>query len=212
MTEPRGGYLDRLRARRLAQDVKRCTVFGLVIGWAMALFFSFQWYYTHNVSDEAMLALAWCGMAMLGLTVIAPTAMAWPEKVWMSVARRIGAVVFGAVLASVYLLLVTPMGWVTQRVRGTAPFHSWQGAPPCGVPGWTPKVPTRAGAVRDGARGAAGAGARLPLVLQPVRVVHFFVRQGQWAVVPVLVVLMTFGLLMFFVQTSSLAPFIYTLF
>ena len=40
----------------------------------------------------------------------------------------------------------------------------------------------------------------------------FFWRQRLWWLMPMIVVLLAFGLLLIFAQTSALAPFIYTLF
>lgn len=40
----------------------------------------------------------------------------------------------------------------------------------------------------------------------------FFWRRKLWWLTPMVVVLLVFGLLMVFAQTSALAPFIYTLF
>jgi len=40
----------------------------------------------------------------------------------------------------------------------------------------------------------------------------FFWRSKVWWLVPMVVVLLVFGFLMIFAQTSALAPFIYTLF
>ena len=40
----------------------------------------------------------------------------------------------------------------------------------------------------------------------------FFWRQRLWWLMPMVVILLVFGLLLIFAQTSALAPFIYTLF
>jgi hypothetical protein len=40
----------------------------------------------------------------------------------------------------------------------------------------------------------------------------FFWSQKRWWLVPMVAVLLVFGLLLLFAQTSALAPFIYTLF
>ena len=40
----------------------------------------------------------------------------------------------------------------------------------------------------------------------------FFWRRKLWWLIPMVLVLLLFGLLLIFAQTSSIAPFIYTLF
>jgi hypothetical protein len=67
------------------------------------------------------------------------------------------------------------------------------------------------GAVEDRAQTERG-GWRQGLLFQPLGVLVFFARRGHYLFIPVLVFLLILGLVMFFAQTSSLAPFIYTLF
>jgi hypothetical protein len=43
-------------------------------------------------------------------------------------------------------------------------------------------------------------------------ILTFFARQGHYLFLPTLVVLIALGMVLFFVKTSALAPFIYTLF
>ena len=43
-------------------------------------------------------------------------------------------------------------------------------------------------------------------------VVGYFIRNGHFVLVPVVVFLLLAGLVLFFVKSSALAPFIYTLF
>jgi hypothetical protein len=47
---------------------------------------------------------------------------------------------------------------------------------------------------------------------QPFFVVGYFVRNGHFMLLPVLVFLLVAGLVLYFVKSSALAPFIYTLF
>ena len=45
-----------------------------------------------------------------------------------------------------------------------------------------------------------------------IELLGFLWRRKVWWLIPMVVVLLVFGLLMIFAQTSALAPFIYTLF
>ena len=51
--------------------------------------------------------------------------------------------------------------------------------------------------------------AKFPIV---VELISFFWRQKLWWMLPMLIVLLLFGGLMIFAQSSAIAPFIYTLF
>lgn len=48
-------------------------------------------------------------------------------------------------------------------------------------------------------------------MLQLAWVVVYFIRNKHYLLIPVLVLLLVLGLIMFFVKASALAPFIYTL-
>ena len=43
-------------------------------------------------------------------------------------------------------------------------------------------------------------------------VLQFFAARGHYVYLPTLVILMSLGLVLFFVKSSALAPFLYTLF
>lgn len=45
-----------------------------------------------------------------------------------------------------------------------------------------------------------------------VELFRFFWERKLWWMIPIVVVLLLFGLLIFFTQSSAVAPFIYTLF
>ena len=42
--------------------------------------------------------------------------------------------------------------------------------------------------------------------------IHFLWKEKLWWMIPMIIVLLLFGVLIFFAQTSPVAPFIYTLF
>lgn len=199
------GYLERLRARRFRRDLQQTIVFGYVLGFLMLLVFSFQWRYTHNWSDELMVLLALTGVAMIAITLVAPTVLNPARLLWVKLTGKIGAALFGFLLAILFLLALTPLGWYRRFRRGTAPFYTWVDTAPPHAEGWVRKsIPAEVE--------LSGSEKPLPLILQPIRVITYFLRRGEYAIIPLIVLLALLGLVMFFVQSSSLAPFIYTLF
>ena len=93
-----------------------------------------------------------------------------------------------------------------ERLRGADPFYAWTGEAPAVTQGWVPK------SVVDDRRSASSEAAMRPLSSQLFVVIGYFLRNGHFVLVPVVVFLLLAGLVLFFVKSSALAPFIYTLF
>lgn len=202
-----GGYERRRRAREDAHDLKRRVVFGLGWGWIALLSGAAHVYLVSEANDAAWRLVMLSGAFLLLLSVLLPDALTIPEAWLRQVTQMIGKGVFTLLLSLVYLVLVTPIGAILRHRQGEAPFFAWDVT----APGqstlferWTTK-PSTSGDARASMR-------NLPLWLQPFMILSYFIRQGRYLFLPVLVVLLVFGLLMFFVHSSVLAPFIYTLF
>lgn len=202
----RPAYMRRRRARQAVEELKRQIVFGLVIGWLMTLIGWFRYEYVPNVNDSLWLAVMWTGVGILVAAVVAPGMLNWPERLWMGVARFVGKIVFTGLLAILYFVMVTPIGLLMRALSGSDPFYAWKGSAPSGMEGWVRKdLP---GEIRS----SRISGRKRLLLLEPIRVFSYFVRQGHYLVLPLLVIVLVLGLLLFFVQSSALAPLIYTLF
>jgi len=95
-----------------------------------------------------------------------------------------------------------------RRQKGTAPIYRWSGEVPKNIEGWIEKE----AATRQDSFVPREQIRRGFMLRHPFSVLGFFVSRGQMFFVPVLIFLLILGLVLFFVQSSSLAPFIYTLF
>jgi hypothetical protein len=121
----------------------------------------------------------------------------------MAIASRLGNLISVVILSVIYLVIFVPVGLIMQR-RGRAPFFSWQGAPPANLEGWHAKSLT--------VERASGGKKRRSLIGLGFAAFGYFGRRKAYVYLPALVILVVIGMLMFFAQTSALAPFIYTLF
>jgi hypothetical protein len=199
-----GGYLRRLAARRDNAALKRHIVFGLVLGWMLVIVCGSRYLFAVGANDPVWHAGLLLGCGMLALTLVAPGLLAPAEHLLKLFGETIGKLMFGLVLGVIYYLLFTPVGYFMRR-GGSRPFCSWgEVGPGSSFEDWTPRA-------RE--PGPASAGTRnLPLIAQPVVVMAHFVRQGRFLFIPALLLMIVFGLMLFFVQSSALAPFVYTLF
>jgi hypothetical protein len=200
----RGSYLADLARRREAAAIRRQIGYGLVVGWVLTLVCGFFYFCIASTFAWVWGALMVCGWLHLLLAVVLPQALAWPERAWSTLAQWQGKLVMALLLTIVYFCLL----WPAKRLRGKAEpgFVSWQDRPPLMPSAWQPLE-------LDEMEPAAGDRERqrsLPLLLAGV--IGFFFRRGHFVLLPILILLLVLGLVLFFVQSSAIAPFIYTLF
>jgi hypothetical protein len=201
---PGSAYLHSLALRRQAEAIRRQSAYGLVMGWILTLVAGFIYYCVPSRLDWLWAVLIGVGLLHLAAAVVLPQALAWPERVWMAVARWQGWLVMLILLTVVYFVLLWPAGRL--RRRREEGFIAWEDQPPAATFGWRPidLAETDSGPATQARRRG------LPLLL--VRVIAFFFRRGNYVLLPILILLLVLGLILYFVQSSALAPFIYTLF
>lgn len=207
MTKP--GYLRRLDERRAKASLKRQIVFGLLLGWLLTLAGAFNYYFVLGAVDALWGALMLAGLLVLLLTIVIPQCLSPIERAWALVTGWAGHAVFAILLVAVYFLVIVPVGVVLTWRRGRHPFYEWGeagGGSELQAERWVKKVvPVEVSA-------ASGSTRSRSLFVQPFVVIGYFARNGQYLFLPALLLLLILGLALFFVQSSALAPLIYTLF
>ena len=205
MTESRG-YLERRAKREAWIQVKQHIGFGYIICGFLFLLGGLKVAITLTTRDPIWLVTMWIGIVGIVVTLVFPSGWIVPEKIFRRLAGFIGHIVFSILLTALYFILFLPVGLGLRWVRGLDPIHVWRDCPPEGATCWNPKI-----VETIGGRGASAGKARHMLV-QPFIIMAFFIQRGQYFIIPALILMLTLGLLLFFVQTSPLAPMIYTLF
>lgn len=201
-------YLRELADRREAEQIRQLTSFGLTIGWLFTLTGGFCWFCVVSQIDWFWHSLLLAGVALILLGTLLPQALEVPHRAWMSLAHLQGRLVMSVVLTIFYLALITPLGWwERRRHRGSSPFHSWQETPPQVITAWE-KLPTAEQPETAATYRRRKARSLISLFAETLA---FFFRRGHYLLLPILILLLVLGLVLFFVQTSALAPFIYTI-
>lgn len=191
-------FLDRRRDRLASDDLSRWLVLGFLVSALMIGVGGFQALFVSASNDVAWWTMFGAGVVALLATLIFPAVWIFPEAALRRVGGIVGHGLFVVVLTLVYYLLFWPVGaWMRQR-NGPHPIYSWSGEVPAAMEGWRPVT------VVAGARPAQRSGL--------LALMAFFVRRGHLVLLPALAILALLGLVLFFVQTSAFAPFIYTLF
>ena len=143
------------------------------------------------------------GVIHLVAAVILPQALYWPERVWTKIARWQGWIAMTALLSVIYFALIWPVSVLSRRrTRG---FVSWEAHPSGLESAWQPME-----LIKPDADSETASYRSLPLLLASV--IGFFFRRGDYLLVLIVILLVVLGLVLYFVQSSALAPFIYTLF
>jgi hypothetical protein len=196
------GYMRRLHLRREKAALKNNVIFGLTFGWVFTLMGLFKsWILLEGAVAGAILAV---GLAFLAATLVAPGLMVYPQRVMKAIATFVGTNLFKGILCIVYFLTILPAGLVYQKQNKHVPFYSWTDGKAPAIEGWTVKE-------SSDEHGSAGQ-YKLPGWLQPLQVVAYFATHSQLLFLPCLIILLMLGMIGIFVQSSALAPFIYTLF
>lgn len=190
--------------RREGLEVRRLIVFGLSVGWLLALVGGFLFFCVPSRLDPLWGALMLAGFVHLGLAVALPQALVWSEGAWMAVARWQGWLIMSALLSVVYFVLIWPASCFSRRrTRG---FAAWESGAPVTRTCWEPMDALQLDkGSRENVRSRS-----LPVLLAGV--IGFFFHRGDYLLVLIVMLLVVLGLLLYFVESSALAPFIYTLF
>lgn len=200
---PRSAYLEQLELRRQAAAIRRQTVYGLVMGWVLVLVGGFVFCCVPSRVDWLWQTMFFVGVVHLVVAVVLPQALTWPERAWIAVARWQGWLTMTILLAIVYFMLIWPASFFDRK--RTAGFVSWNDKLPKSVSAWQPIDLAEADASPTGRIRARG------YVLLLASVVGFFFRRGNYLLIPIVILLVILGLILYFVQSSALAPFIYPL-
>jgi hypothetical protein len=205
MTEPTR-YAKQLAERREIAHIEQLANFGLALGWVFALVGGFCWFCVISRLDWLWATMLAVGMVLIVLAVLIPELLDVPCRWWMKLAHFQGWLVMTVMLTVVYFTLITPVGWFLRLRKGTHPFYSWEpGKAPALRTAWEPLSVRRVANANPTAR-------RRSLLTLLLSTVGFFYGRGHYFVLPILIVLLVLGVILFFVQGSVLAPFIYTIF
>src|SRR5229473_7556755 len=94
--------------------------FGLIVGGVLVLL-SAWWLYRGKFSTLSHVTLPIGGVLVL-LGLIFPAVLVWPNKAWMTLAEVLSFVTTRIILAFVFFVIVTPIGFI-KRLFGWDPLH-----------------------------------------------------------------------------------------
>ena len=207
MTERAGTFLSRRDMRASSRKLTQLLVLGYGIGLIALVVGTYRYLVVSGGRSNLWSAVAWFGAGALLVTLIAPFVWQWPEGLIRRFGNWLGHWVMTAFLVPVYFLLFWPVGALMRFLKGPHPIYEWKESATPDMEGWRPKeFPPDVSTAHDRSRDTRKRRTSYFGVLA------YFVRRGHLFLIPVLVVIVSLGIALFFLQTSALAPFIYTLF
>ena len=87
--------------------------FGLIVGVVLVLL-SAWWFYRGKFPTLSPITLP-LGTLLVLLGLIFPAALVWPNKAWMALAEGLSFVTTRIILAFVFFVIVTPIGFIKRR-------------------------------------------------------------------------------------------------
>ena len=107
-----------IRTRLTASEGRR---FGLTVGAAFAVFAGIAWWRAHPTVSTVLASL---GGALVLAGLLIPTLLGPVERAWMALAHLISKVTTPIVMGVMYLLVLTPVGFLRCRFGGNPLVHA----------------------------------------------------------------------------------------
>jgi hypothetical protein len=192
------GYAD----RQLVERIRHCTALGQVLGAICAVYGAYGYFAGMDHSDGFYITFWVLGSALLLAAIAYPLCLDSATRAVRNLTGKIGHFIFNALLTILYYLVLTPIGRLTGKASPALPFAAWDSPEKAVSYGWRDKT-TRTLVQESGE-------AHIGNIFY--QILRYFVQHGRWFLIPLIIVLLFLGLILFFAQTSVLAPFIYTLF
>lgn len=200
------GFLERKRLREASRELSQLLVLGYGIGTGLMGLGAYKYYLDIEAFDPLWVGIMWLGFLSLCVTMIAPYFWRLPEQLLRRLGNRVGRGLINILLILIYYILIWPVGMFLRRIRGAHPIYTWSNQPVGDMQGWQDKALPYD--VNDPKVYATNPRRKVSML----SVILFFIRGGHFLFIPVLIMIVSLGIALFFLQTSALAPFIYTLF
>lgn len=194
-------YLERKKRRDDMEELKNETIFGLMGGILLMLVGAVNWLMATGLREVACVCSFALGFLAFALAIAVPSLLKYPYKAFRFLGNAAGKAVFAAVLTVFYFLLVFPIGLFLRRKREEQGYFTWNAA--------QPKPRSTFLGIPRAAGSKAGKASYFGILYN---LVSGFVTNGKAVLIPVVVILVILGLILFFVSSNVITAFIYTIF
>jgi len=196
-------YMERKKQNDEMEELKNETIFGLMGGILLVLVGALNWLTAQDFWETVCLCAAALGLLFFVLGIVVPAALKYPYKVFRFWGNLVGKVIFAVVLAALYAVLIFPVGLLQRRKREAQGCCSWDKTPPELHSAFVDIMQT------DNPKAKSGRTSYFGILYQ---LFSGLVTNRRFILIPVVVILVIVGLVLFFASSNVMTAFIYTLF
>jgi len=192
-----------MRIRKLRLDerkVKDSSLFGLASGTMLILISFLRWIVSYSNMAYLWEVLGVIGFFLFMSGALVPQCITWFYNRICCIGNKIGNIIFSTLLFIVYGFFVIPTSLFMRNRKNNYSYILWddeyKGEETSCFSPWRQKQKVEAKGIRGAAFG----------------LIQYLIFNGKIIFIPVVIILLIIGIVLFFVSSSVVAPFIYTLF
>lgn len=178
-------YLKTIEKRKSRKATLDFYFFGFGFGHILLILSFIGWLTNQNLAIDIIYIIG----IIIGTAIIISTLFI-PEltKIFLLLFQKIGSTIFSAILTSIYIIFFIPIGRILTPKTHLTPKTTFISHKPISTQSSRSKI------------------------IHSLNILKFFINERSFFIVPILIILIILGLLLAFVQTSFIAPLIYTFF
>lgn len=193
-------YLKKRKFRLDERRVKDSSLFGLMLGTILIIISFLRWIVSYSNMSYFWEVSGVIGFFLFMTGALVPQCITCFYNGMRYVGNKIGNIIFSVLLFIVYAIFVIPISFFIKDRKKDYSYILWDDEykgeeTSCFLP-WKEKKKVEAKGIRGATFG----------------LIQYFILNGKIIFVPVVIILLMIGIILFFVSSSVFAPFIYTLF
>ena len=198
-------YQMDLNNRRAYALLKENAIIGL-LGGIILIVLGILGYLGNSGLREKL----WAGLILVGVVfflcgLICPSLMHYPSRAFRAFGNVMGHIIFSLLLSVVYVILILPVGLIMKKKANKYDLMKWETSFDGEICSTLKPKEWDAGNTHQSKESYG-------LLYNLFRLFTYFHMKRQHILLPVLFILILIGLIFFFVASTVIAPFIYTLF
>lgn len=193
-------YMKKRKVRLEEEKIEDSSLFGQIAGTILMLIGFLRWMVSYNNISYLWMILFMFGIFLFIAGVLIPQCIAWLYDGMRFIGNKVGCIIFSVMLFAVYSIFIIPTGYFIRSRRNDYMYVLWdeefKGKE---ISVFFPRKEYKK-LEEIGIRG------------ETFKLIQYLIINGKIIFLPVVIILLILGIILFFVSSSIFAPFIYTLF
>ena len=198
-------YKKDLNNRHEYKLLKENAIIGLLGGVILFIWGLMGYLNNTGIAERMFVYLMYLGGLFFLCGFICPSLLYYPSKAFRAIGNIIGTTIFSIILGILYIVFILPVGLAILRKRKKYNMAVWNEF-------FDSSVDSTLSYKQKSAEGTSDIRDRYGIMHSVFRLFAYFYMNRQYIFIPVLCILVIIGLIFFFVSSTIIAPFIYTLF